>query len=162
MRRVSTCKQDATIELLVWDKGEGWEAVQKSSSAAEAWRGQGSHGVLRRACQVLLLFTVILEFFSYHNIWKKCTTCRLCLAKPKRTHTRLRGGLFHLRMQSVWHEGGRRWSTNWDEDGPCDFDEASCDHRRQYDVEGEHAPNISRKWNVYNCNFQLFLFETPL
>ena len=48
MRSVSTCKQDATIELLVLlhtffrDKGE---AIQKSSSAAEGWHG--SYGVLR-------------------------------------------------------------------------------------------------------------------
>ena len=25
--------------------------------------------------------------------------------------------------------------------------------------EGERAHNISREWKVYNCNFQLFLFE---
>ena len=50
-----------------------------------------------------------------------------------------------------------------------------CDHHSQYDEEelqkrleeqsratqgkeGEHAHNIPRKWKVYNCNFQLFLF----
>ena len=27
--------------------------------------------------------------------------------------------------------------------------------------EGEHAHNNARKWKVYNCNFQLFLFEIP-
>ena len=54
MRRVFTCKQDATVELLVLlsnaythsffrDKGE---AAQKSSSAAKGW--YGSHGVLLR------------------------------------------------------------------------------------------------------------------
>ena len=25
--------------------------------------------------------------------------------------------------------------------------------------EGKHAHDISREWKVYNCNFQLFLFE---
>ena len=28
--------------------------------------------------------------------------------------------------------------------------------------EGERAHNISRRWKVYNCNFQLFLFEIAL
>ena len=30
--------------------------------------------------------------------------------------------------------------------------------RAKQGKDGDHALNISRKWNVYHCNFQLFLF----
>ena len=47
------------------DKGQ---AVEKSWSAAKGW--YVSKGLLRR-----VILCVILDFFPYHNIWKKCTTC---------------------------------------------------------------------------------------
>ena len=80
---------------------------------------------------------------------------------------------------------GKRWSTNWDNNGPCNFHKASCDHCTQSDQEeerleeqqhamqgkeslharqGEKLQTISHGngtllWEVHNCNFNLFLLK---
>ena len=58
------------------------------------------------------------------------------LVGRERTHAMSRVGLFHLRFQFMRHKGGKRWSTNWDDDGPRDS-HASCYHSRQSDEADE-------------------------
>ena len=117
------------------DKGQ---AVEKSWSAAKGW--YVSQGLLRR-----VILCVILDFFPYHNIWKKCTTCGFCLAIYERTHAMLRVRLFHLQFHSAWHKSGKRWSTNRDNDSPRDFHEASYDYGSQSDEE-EKFWDVKKSW----------------
>ena len=85
------------------------------------------------------------------------------MAVRETTHTVLRVGLFHLRFRKkVVNKLRRQWSDMV----PATFtmmkrkrlEEQSRDLQGK---EGAHAHNISQKWNVYNCNFQLFFLRPP-
>ena len=109
MRRVSTCKQDSTVELLVL-----LTHIQ-SSFFKIMGRPYRNHHLLPRGGTAVTACCVenircYTQIFPYHNIWKKCTTCRLCLAIREKTHIMLHVGLFHWLLKWVWHESGRRWS----------------------------------------------------
>ena len=172
MCRVSTCKQDAMVDLVLLTHflfRDKEEAGQKSLSVAEGCHG--SQGVLRREYKVLYSYffpSIIFErsvklvgcFWLYAKGHTQCCVldCSTCYSSQydtqveedgQRTETTMVPATFTKHLVTIAANMTKRKR----------LEEES---RATQGKEGEHAHNILRKWKVYNCYFLLSLFETPL
>ena len=126
--------------------------------------------------EYLVVIQSYSNFFPTH-IFEKSVQLVGCVWPCKKGHTIVAYWTGPLAIPVSVTRNWKKMVNNWDDFGPHDGHEAwpsppvwqrgslrkrlEEQSRATQGKEGEHAYNISRKWKVHNCNFQLFLFDTP-